>query len=218
MTTTPDHPGAHDLRAVLGAAQREVDGLLAADGHSPLAVVSWLSAHLAALDQAVYPESRCCVPGGEELIANHRTVVKRAMRLLRVIERHHSGDILASALDGGLLERDLRVLLDELRVAENALIDGAVHHLPLSVQHRLIADYHRALVHAPTRPHPHLSHAGPLTRLLFWLDAKRDRALDTMDGRHVSVPRVRRQPRPPGRWSSYLLGQQQPPKSGNCPG
>jgi hypothetical protein len=69
-----------------------------------------------------------------------------------------------------------------------------------------VADYERALTHAPTRPHPHLSRGG----LLFRLDALRDSVLDMMDGRHVPVPRQPRRRRLiPGRWGAYFLGQPQ---------
>ena len=72
--------------------------------------------------------------------------------------------------------------------------------------------YLEAFVKAPTRPHPHLPHHGVAGGIAFRVDAVRDHLLDTMDGRHVPLPRQAREPRTSGRWSSYLLGQMQPPE------
>ena len=62
---------------------------------------------------------------------------------------------------------------------------------------------------APTRPHPHLPHRGITGAIAFRVDAVRDRVLDTMDSRHVPLPRAPHESRTPGRWGSYLLGQMQ---------
>ena len=70
----------------------------------------------------------------------------------------------------------------------------------------LEAAYAKALAGAPTRPHPHAPHRGPLGRLAFRVDAWRDHAMDVMDGRHAPVPRRMRTVREPGRWARYLLG------------
>jgi len=77
-------------------------------------------------------------------------------------------------------------------------------------QRELAESYLDVLVKAPTRPHPHLPHHRLSGAIAFRVDVVRDRLLDTMDSRHVPLPRVPREARKPGRWGSYLLGQMQP--------
>jgi hypothetical protein len=209
QTPTPDRAsGATQLSQKLGVANSEVERLL--DAHSSLLdVVSWLSAHLAALDRAVYPVIRSALPEGSSLVRRHRRLVSEVSGVLRVVERHHSGDVQASTLDPERLTEEVRGWVTRLHELEVEVTDRLSAALDDDAQARLIDDYSSALEHAPTRPHPHLSHAGPFTALVFWLDRTRDKLLDTMDGRHVPVPRVPRRSHQVGRWGSYLLGQPQ---------
>jgi hypothetical protein len=166
-------------------------------------VVSWLSAHLAALDRSVYPMVKRNLPDGPAVVARQRRTAVRLAHTLRAVERRHSGDALASGLDSSRLLDNVRHLLDEHSEAEAQLLDRLAAALHGTAANELVADYERALIHAPTRPHPHLSRGG----LMFRLDALRDNVLDTMDGRHVPVPRLTRRHITPGRWGSYILGQ-----------
>jgi hypothetical protein len=193
-----------DLRSVVAHAEAEVERLLDTAGTAPLDVVAWLSAHLAALERAVYPAARRALPDGDEVVATQREIAGRLSRILRVVERRYSGDVLASGLNSDRLFDTLRSLVDEHHLAEGQLVDRLVGVLSPAAQSDLIASYESALEHAPTRPHPHLSRGG----LMFRLDGLRDRILDAMDGRHVPVPRLARHHITPGRWGSYFLGQQ----------
>lgn len=199
----PNHP-ADALRAVLVRPEAEAERLLATSGPEQLEAVAWLSAHLAALDHTVDPVIRRAIPDGRHLVAAHREVAARLMRCLRAVERHHSGDVLAAGLSPDKLGETLRALLEEHRAMESRLIDALSEALPADDQDALVETYKHALVHAPTRPHPHTSHGD----LMFRLDGLRDRVLDAMDGRSVPVPRLPRNRITPGRWGAYLLGQQ----------
>jgi hypothetical protein len=206
-TTEPSptgHAPHHDLRSVITHAEAEAERLLATAGTAPLDVVAWLSAHIAALDHAVYPVAKDVLPDGPEVIKTHREITGRITRTLRVIERRHSGDALASGLSSDKLFAGLRELVEEHHIAESALMDRLVETMNPPEQSKLIASYESALEHAPTRPHPHLSRGG----LMFRFDGLRDRILDAMDGRHVPVPRLRKEHIKPGRWGSYFMGQQ----------
>jgi hypothetical protein len=198
-----------NLRATLEAAEIEVQLLLSTDGSPVLEIVTWLSAHFAAMDRAVYPVVRRSLPDGRRVVATHRELISRISHLLRVLERHHSGDILASGVSSRALTDELRPLVAEQYRAESSLISELGTVLDDSAQATLAADYERVLPLAPTRPHPHLSRAGAFTPVLFWLDGVRDRLLDTMDGRHVPVPRRPRRQVRPGLWGNYWLAQQQ---------
>jgi hypothetical protein len=193
-----------DLRSVVTHAEAEAERLLDTAGTAPLDIVAWLSAHVAALNRAVYPVARRSLPDGSDLVAKNREIVGRLIRTLRVVERHHSGDALASGLNAERLFESLRTLVAEHHLAEGQLVDRLVESLNASDQKALITSYESALEHAPTRPHPHLSRSG----LVFRFDGLRDRILDGMDGRHVPVPRLTKEHIRPGRWGSYLLGRQ----------
>jgi hypothetical protein len=199
-----DQARHHDLRSVITHAEAEAERLLAATGTAPLDIVAWLSAHIAALDHAVYPVAKDVLPDGAEIVKTHREITGRITRTLRVIERHHSGDALASSLSSDKLFAGLRELVEEHHSAESALMDQLVEAMNAPAQAKLIVSYESALEHAPTRPHPHLSRGG----LMFRIDGLRDRILDAMDGRHVPVPRLTKERIKPGRWGSYFMGQQ----------
>jgi hypothetical protein len=194
-----------DLRAVVTHAVAEAERLLDTAGTAPLDVVAWLSAHLAALERAIYPVAKQALPDGQQIVASNREIAGRLTRTLRVVERHHSGDVLAAGLNSERLVASLRELVEEHHRAEAQLVDRLMDKLSPAEQTDLIASYESALEHAPTRPHPHLSRGG----LMFRLDGLRDRILDAMDGRHVPVPRLAKHHITPGRWGSYFLGQPQ---------
>jgi hypothetical protein len=193
-----------DLRSVVTHAEAEAERLLETAGTAALDVVAWLSAHVAALNRSVYPVAKKALPDGSAVVAKNREIVGRLTRTLRVVERHYSGDALASGLNAERLFESLRTLVAEHHLAEGQLVDRLTESLSAPDQKALIASYESALEHAPTRPHPHLSRSG----LVFRIDGLRDRILDAMDGRHVPVPRLTKEHIKPGRWGSYLLGQQ----------
>jgi len=194
-----------DLRVALTTAEIEAAQLLRSDGDHTLDAVVWISAHLAAMERAIYPLVRRRVPDGREVVARQRAVGDRLMRVLRVAERRHSGDVLASGLSAARVSTLMSDLLEEHVSVEDELIHALDAELSQSEQLTVIGAYADALEHAPTRPHPHL-HRGAL---MFRLDAFRDRVLDAMDGRHVPVPRLERHPVTPGRWGLYWLGRQE---------
>ncbi|HVW81367.1 MAG TPA: hypothetical protein VHB69_10580 [Mycobacteriales bacterium] len=201
----PSAPGGTDLEAVLSRAHEEALTLLQDPAASRLDVVSWLSAHIAAFEHAIYPSAKRRIRDGHALLDEDRGVVARLVRALRIAERAHSGDVLASNLNGERLRERLTELVNEYRDIQHRLVSALGQALDAAEAASLAQEYRETLLHAPTRPHPHLHN-----RMLFRLDAVRDRILDTMDGRHVPVPRVARTPITPGRWGAYLLGQQHP--------
>lgn len=191
-----------DLRTALTRAHSEAAKLLAAPDGPPLDIVAWLSAHIAAFDHAVYPTVRRRLPKGGELVAADRVVVNKLARSLRIMERRHSGDVLASGLSTERLNARISDLLRTHQSVQSRIVDQLEETLDGEAVKNLAASYESALAHAPTRPHPHFARGG----LMFRLDALRDRILDTMDGRHVPLPRIARRRITPGRWGHYFLG------------
>jgi hypothetical protein len=195
-----------ELRTVLTRAHEEATRLLATPDSQPLDVVAWLSAHIAAFDHAVYPTVRRRLAKGGELIAADRVVVSKLARSLRIMERRHSGDVLASGLSSERLHARISDLVRTHQAVQSRIVEQLEEALDSEAVTKLARAYETALAHAPTRPHPHFARGG----LMFRLDAMRDRLLDTMDGRHVPIPRLARRRIMPGRWGSYFLGQPHP--------
>jgi hypothetical protein len=204
----PQQSSGSDLRTSLTRAHDEADRLLADPQGNRLEVVTWLSGHIAAFEHAVYPAVKRKLPDGPELVARDRAIVARLARLLRILERRHSGDSIGTGMTDDGMSRRLENLVAEHREVQRDILDGLERALDAAALDKLTRGYEDALAHAPTRPHPHLR-----SGLLFRLDALRDRVLDTLDSRHVPIPRVPRTRIAPGRWGSYLLGQPQEPSA-----
>ncbi|MGN6473173.1 MAG: hypothetical protein ACTHK4_05935 [Mycobacteriales bacterium] len=190
-----------DLRGTLRRAHDQADALLADPDGSRLEAVVWLSGHIAAFEHAVYPAVKRAVPDGSDLVDEDREIVAPLARTLRMLERRHSGDVLAGGLSSERLSDRLSELIEQHRAVQGRIVDALEGALDDTGMKELVESYEHALAHSPTRPHPHL-HSG----LMFRLDALWDRILDTMDGRHVPIPRVQRPRINPGRWGAYLLG------------
>jgi hypothetical protein len=216
MTTTTDrnavstdrHTAGTDLdpiAAVTDATRRAVAALRAADA-DPLDAVAWASAHLAAVERTMLPLARRL----DDVDANDIAVVRRLGRRLhlelRRLEQVSSGDAHAAGTDGLALRRRLVGRLEEFTAAESALLRALFARLGADATAAVAAADQHSLAVAPTRPHPYAPHRGMLGAVTFRLEALRDRVLDTMDGRHVPVPRPQRAVREPGRWGQYLLG------------
>jgi hypothetical protein len=198
------------LGCVVEDAHEQAAAALAAETAAPLDAVVWLSAHLAAVARTVTPVStrRLDEPAGVRREAHRRDL--ELERMLRIAERRHSGDVLAAGLDAERLRTAIVARLDAHAEIEHARLTALVEVLDADEQRELAESYLDVLVKAPTRPHPHLPHHGLSGAIAFRVDVVRDRLLDTMDSRHVPLPRVPREARKPGRWGSYLLGQMQP--------
>ena len=198
------------LTCVIEDAHEQARAALTADSPVPLDAVVWLSAHLAAVARTIAPvATRRLSEPAVTLREGHRRDLELE-RMLRIAERRHSGDVLASGLDADRLRAAIATRLDAHAEIEHARLAALAGVLDEQEQRDLAETYLDALVKAPTRPHPHLPHHGITGAIAFRVDAVRDRLLDTMDGRHVPLPRVVAEARTPGRWGSYLLGQMQP--------
>src|SRR3954452_17621694 len=198
------------LTCVVDDAHVQAAAALTAGASSPLDAVVWLSAHLAAVGRVITPVATSRL--GETAAAQregHRRDLELE-RMLRIAERRHSGDVLASGLDAERLRTSILSRLDAHAEIEHTRLTALADLLDDEEQRSLAEAYLHALMTAPTRPHPHLPHRGLSGAIAFRVNAARDRLLDTMDSRHVPLPRVPYEACRPGRWGSYLLGQMQP--------
>jgi hypothetical protein len=198
------------LTCVVEDAHTQAAAALTTDTPVPLDAVVWLSAHLAAVGRVITPVATRWLGEPKALLREGQRRDMELERMLRIAERRHSGDVLAAGLRSERVRAAIMTRLDdhaEIEHARLAALDGVLDD---DERHRLAESYLVALVKAPTRPHPHLPHHGLPGAIAFRVDAMRDRVLDTMDSRHVPLPRLPHETRKPGRWGSYLLGQMQP--------
>jgi hypothetical protein len=198
------------LACVVEDAHDQAAAALSAGASHSLDAVVWLSAHLAAVGRAITPvATRRLGETAPVRREGHRRDLELE-RILRIAECRHSGDMLASGLDGERLRTSILSSLDAHAEIERTRL-AALADLLDDEEQRAVADlYLDALRKAPTRPHPHLPHRGLSGAVAFRVNAVRDRLLDTMDSRAIPMPRVPHETRRPGRWGSYLLGQMQP--------
>src|SRR4051795_1131112 len=91
------------LACVVEDAHEQARAALTAGASCPLDAVVWLSAHLAAVGRTITPVATRHLG---ETAAMRREGHRRDLeleRVLRIAERRHSGDVLASGIDGDRL-------------------------------------------------------------------------------------------------------------------
>src|SRR4051794_34293899 len=195
--------------AVTDAGRRALDLLRTPDADH-LEAVTWASAHLAAVSRTLLPLAARTLPDAAADAASVRRAGMHLQIHLRRLEQLHSGDGLVSRVDDIAVHDNALTDLEAYLVLESDLLRRLFDALGPDSSAAAVAAYEKRLGRAPTRPHPHAPHRGALGGAAFWVDAMRDRVLDTMDGRHVPVPRPRRAVREPGRWGQYLMGGASP--------
>jgi hypothetical protein len=168
--------------------------------------VVWLSAHLTAMEHVVLPVMTAVLDDQREALERQRTIARGLHGRLRALEQRLAGDGLAVAASVEGLSDGLLIMLNEHARIEEDLIARLVGVLDQGAANDLARRYDRALIHGPTRPHPHGPRRGRIGRLVYSLDAIRDHVLDVLDSRHVPLPRQPKSRRELGRWSRYLLG------------
>src|SRR3954466_16322940 len=148
------------LACVVEGAHEQAGAALTAGASCPLDAVVWLSAHLAAIGRVITPvaTSRLGETAAVRLEGHRRDL--ELERMLRIAERRHSGDVLASGLDGERLRTAIVSMLDAHAETEHTRLTALADLLDDEQQRALAEAYLEALKKAPTRPHPHLPHHG----------------------------------------------------------
>ncbi len=204
---TPASRRDQPLHAIEDAYEHALGAL--DDEQAPaLDAVVWMCAHLAALQHVGQREmSRLC---DEPDVSTFRRSSFALERTLRTVEQLACGDALAVNVDGAGVRRSLVAQLKAQAENEHRLLDRLSERLPAEEQRHLVAEYERALAHAPTRPHPHAPHGRMLGWLAFRLNGPRDRIMDTLDSRPTPTPHRPRKPIKSTRWGDYFLGVTNP--------
>lgn len=189
-----------------GPALEALDG----DGSS-LVAVTWLAAHLAAVDRILHPAIRHHLPEGRDRVRLLRGRDHRLQQMLWRLDRCLTGDLHQGAWSVQSVEQEVRDLLESHAAAEHratAELEEVLSEPDCAVLTGRLA---MAMLRAPTRPHPstpHLPFAGALT---FRVEALADRGRELMDNRSIPVPHRERPPVPLSRWGSYLTASPYPP-------
>ncbi len=190
------------LRALVEDHHESARSHLAAPTGPTLSGVVWLSAHLSAIEHAIY---HALPPGTSSRTAvdADQAIARRLKRGLRLLERQLTGD---STAPTGFAGTTLMTALDAHDRSELSMIEVLDRSLTPDQMRTVLDRYRDALQHGPTRPHPHGRHAGAIEPLMFALNSAADRIMDALDSRPSPLPRTPRSPRRLGKWSLYVLG------------
>ena len=145
--------------------------------------IARLSAHLAAMQRTVFVATGRRHGGDRGLPGTWLSRARDVEWALRLFECRLAGDMFAAPLPAEVVYQHLEQCLRSYRAAERALVSRAEERLSPADCERLAAEYRAALTRAPTRPHPHGPHTGPLARLAFGMHGAWDRILDGVDSR-----------------------------------
>jgi hypothetical protein len=211
-STPSDRPApTYPLHALEDAHAR----LLALVDHpqvQPMDGIVWFSAHLTAMHHVIHPAARRVLGDREAVNALRRGTVN-IEHSLRQLEQIYCGDALAARMDGAWASHELVHRLNEQAEIEHDVLQRMAAVLSVEEQEELMAAYQHALERAPTRPHPHTPHGRRLETLVFFVNARRDRIMDTMDSRPIPTPHPLRKAVKNGRWSDYVIGRSGAPPS-----
>ena len=206
---TSVHPSAgpaRDLLRDVEHAHRHAAAALDDPAQTPLAAVTWGSAHLAAVTRVLHPLACRELPGGRERVRAQALTDRRLELALWQLDRRLTGDVQLQRTGVPVLVAAVRRALDAHAEQERSLVAELSERLSTEQREQLGQDLERALVRAPTRPHPDTHHG----RVSFWADGIADRVRDSLDSRTVPTPHRTAVPRPMTRWGAYALGGASP--------
>lgn len=202
----PPAGSAHDLLRDVEHAHRRAAAALEDPAQSPLAAVTWASAHLATVTRVLHPLACRTLPDGRERVRAQAATDHQLELALWQLDRRLTGDVQLQGVAVPALVAAVRRALDAHAEQEHALVTDLAERLTPEQREQLAADLARALVRAPTRPHPDTRHGRIVGGLAFWADGIADRVRDSLDSRTVPTPRRPPVRRPMTRWGAYALG------------
>ena len=202
-STSPLEGPAQDLLRDVEHAHANAAAALDDPAQTPLAAVTWGSAHLAAQTQRVLHPLACrTLPDGRERVRAQAATDRRLELALWQLDRRLTGDVQLQRIAVPPSSRP-----SAGRSTPTPSRSASCSATCRSTSRRSSARsssqaLERWLLRAPTRPHPDTHHG----RLPFWVDGIADRVRDSMDSRTVPTPRRVPMRRPVTRWGAYALG------------
>lgn len=201
---------ASDLLRDVEHAHRRAGAALDDPAQTPLAAVTWGSAHVAAVTRVLHPVASRTLPEGRERVRAQAATDRRLELALWQLDRRLTGDVQLQRVGVPALVAAVRRALDAHAELEHGLVSDLAEQLAPEELERLGTDLAAALLRAPTRPHPDTRHGRLVGGLAFWADGIADRLRDSMDNRTVPTPRRLPVRRPVTRWGAYALGGAMP--------
>lgn len=206
---TSVHPSAgpaHDLLRDVEHDHRHADAALDDPAQSPLAAVTWASAHLAAVTRVLHPLACRTLPDGRERVRAQAATDHRLELALWELDRRLTGDVQLQHLAVPDLVAGVRRALEAHAEQERRLVTDLQESLTPEQREEVGQDLARTMLRAPTRPHPDTRHGRLVGGLAFWADGIADRIRDSMDSRIIPTPHRVPTPRRMTRWGAYALG------------
>lgn len=179
------------------------------------AFVVGMCEHLGAEADVLHPAARRLLDDGASAVAASVPCHKALQRQMRSLEQHLWGDARSAPGELEALRDDLASTFTEHARHDEALAARVDEAVEPEDRRRLVDDLRRAATRAPTRPHPHAPHRGPLAGPLRRLAGKWDDVLDTVDVRSAAGRRPPAPRRPLSLWSGYVVGR---PPAADRPG
>jgi hypothetical protein len=206
----PSEAPACDLLTDVEHAHRHARAAMDDPEQSPLAAVTWASAHLAAVAKVLYPRACRELPDGRERVRAQAATDHRLQLALWELDRRLTGDVQLQRVPVEVLVDRVRAALEAHEREERTMVAALQETLDEQSRTELGEQLATALMRAPTRPHPDTGHGRLVGGLAFWIDGLVDRARDSMDSRIVPTPHRVPTPRPMTRWGAYALGSASP--------
>ena len=207
MTSTHPSAGpARDLLRDVEHAHRRAWAALDDPAQTPLAAVTWGSAHLAAVTHVLHPLACRTLPDGRARVRAQAATDRHLELALWQLDRRLTGDVQLQRVGVPALKAAVRRALQAHAEQEHELVTDLAGDLTPEELEQLGQDLAAALLRAPTRPHPDTRHGRLVGGLAFWADGIADRVRDSMDSRTVPTPRRLPVRRPVTRWGAYALG------------
>jgi hypothetical protein len=206
ISVHPSAGPASDLLRDVEHAHRHAGAALDDPAQTPLAAVTWGSAHVAAMTRVLHPLACRTLPDGRERVRAQAVADHRLQLALWQLDRRLTGDVQLQRVAVPALAAAVRRTLDAHAAIEHALVVDLCDLLTVEQRAQLGEDIARALVRAPTRPHPDTRHGRLVGAFAFWADGLVDRVRDGLDSRTVPTPRRVVVTRPMTQWGAYALG------------
>ncbi|WP_052914382.1 hemerythrin domain-containing protein [Protofrankia coriariae] len=210
---------AASLLGLVRAAHDHIDDLVARtfsavatseDPRRPLraadTAVAAISAHMYAVQTAVYPVARRHLPpAGQACATELRMVARETESVTRGISQYIQGDMHQPNESMRMLRERLAELGERHVALEESMLADLDEVLSGPERRRAASAFERSVRRAPTRSHPHLPRTIGIGGLMLRVAGSWDHVLDAMDAR-VAAETPPRTPVPVGLWGWYLLG------------
>jgi len=145
------------------------------------------SRHLHAVDEALLPAVSAHCEDGARLVHEYLLAPRRLEVLLFHVKAHEYGSTWETTHEWPTLWGEVEEALIDQEEREDELVsrlaEEASDDVLLLVAERITAAERRA----PTRPHPHLPHTGPLGSMARMVSSKLDSVWDEVEGRITTL-------------------------------